>query len=98
MAVPPPKVLVPTPSNLPIGNAFTKCLDEKQVKALANREIQCQKLSIDLDLTKKAYEDSIKAPHQNEAWWADPKIVIGGFVVTAALTALVTYAVVNESK
>lgn len=77
--------------------SLTKTLNAEQMRALANREVACQKCEVDLRLTKLAYEDAIKAPHQNDSWWADPKIVIGGFVVTASLTALITYAIVKES-
>lgn len=73
-----------------------KCLDTKAVKSLANREVQCQKYKSDLDLTQKAYQDAIKAPHNDDKWWAEPKIVIGGMVLTASVAALVTYIVVNE--
>ncbi len=90
-------VELPTPTANPKPE-FIKTLNLEQAKALANREIQCQKCEADLRLTKAAYEDAIKAPKQNEAWWADPKIVIGGFVVTASVTALLTYVVVKETN
>ena len=89
MAVPPPKN--PTNSEL-------RCLSPGQVSALANREVQCQKLQSDLALTQKAYEDAVKAPSAADHWWADPKIVIGGFVITATASALLTYVIVNETN
>lgn len=81
----------------PVVTEQPKCLNPAQMKSLANREIQCQKYRSDLILTQKAYEDAIKSP-ATEQWWADPKIVVGGFVITATLTSLLTYVIVNESN
>lgn len=89
--------LVPAPAPKVNLGPPSKCLNPDQMKALANREVQCQKMSTDLIMTQKAYDEAVKNPQAGE-WWADPKIVVGGFVITFVATALVTYVIVNETN
>lgn len=69
-----------------------------QLKFLANREIQCQKTEASLKFTEQAYQSCLSAPPPKGEWWQEPKVVIGGVVVSFALGAVLGYIIVNESK
>ena len=68
------------------------CFSGHEIKSLANFKKKCDVCKLDLADTKKTLQKCVDHGAPATAWWADPKIVIGGFAVSLGVGALIGVA------
>lgn len=68
------------------------CMDDGELKDLAAFKKSCDVCKLNLKDTQAAYQVCVDQGAPATAWWADPKIVIGGFAITLGLGALIGVA------
>ena len=86
--VPPSESLV-IPAPTPAGYS---CFSPDEIKSLAAFKKSCDVCRLDLNDTKSTLQKCIDHGAPATAWWADPKIVIGGFAVSIGIGALIGVA------
>ena len=77
----------------PIENAanpsgFT-CYSPEEIRALANYKKGCDVCKLNLKDTKNTLQKCIDHGAPATQWWADPKLVVGGFVISIGVGALI---------
>lgn len=65
------------------------CLNDNDLKNLRGYKNMCDTCKMDLRDTKAAYQGCIDAGKPAHDWWADPRIVVGGVVVSFSVGLLI---------
>lgn len=79
---------IPTIEGMANPSGFT-CFSQSEIGALANYKKACDVCKLDLKDTKETLQKCVDHGAPASAWWADPKIVIGGFAVSLGVGALI---------
>lgn len=64
------------------------CFTPQEISHLAKYKKSCDVCKLDLADTKKAFDKCVNAGAPATAWWADPKLVVGGFAISFGFGAL----------
>lgn len=64
------------------------CFTPQEISHLAAFKKSCDVCKLDLADTKKAFDKCVDAGAPAKAWWADPKLVVGGFAISLSVGAL----------
>ncbi len=65
------------------------CFDAGEIKDLANYKKNCDLCKLNLADTQATLDKCVSAGSPAAKWWADPKIVVGGFALSFTLGAVV---------
>ena len=68
------------------------CFSADEIKSLATYNKSCDVCKLDLNDTRTTLEKCVDHGAPATAWWADPKIVIGGFAISIGVGALIGVA------
>lgn len=77
-------------ANTPAG---TMCLDQYEIKDLAAFKKSCDVCRLDLKSTQNTLKKCVDHGAPATAWWADPKIVVGGIAISLGLGAIIGMAI-----
>lgn len=83
---------IPTLEGMENPAGYT-CFDQKDISNLATFKKRCDVLKLDLKDTQSTLQKCIDHGAPASAWWADPKIVIGGFAISVGVGALIGAAI-----
>jgi hypothetical protein len=81
--------------------AGCQCYDKLQLEKIASAITELKTCRIAVEEQQKLIQERlVHAPAEapEETWWQEPRVVIGGLVVTVALSSLITVWAVGKSK
>lgn len=71
------------------------CFSPIEIRNLAEFKKSCDVCKLDLKDTKKTLQTCVDHGAPATAWWADPKIIVGGFAVSFGLGAIIASGVLK---
>jgi len=72
-----------------ITPAESTCYSKDEIGALANYKKSCDVCRLDLKDTEATLSKCVNSGSPATKWWADPKFVVGGFVLSFTIGAIV---------